>query len=320
MKRLILFLFLQVVLVSFTTSVFAQTPKVILQHDGAVTLYEANQLQNAINDAAEGDVIYLGEGTYNGSVSIDKRISIIGAGQSSIISGSVNITFSETEFSGAHGYLMESLNISTNLIVKSAINDFRIRKVFVGNTLNLNETNTKVVSANVDMCRIGSLYYSSSVAELFVNNTKIATLRYSNASCCTLTNCNIRDLSYDTGSYYSFYGKIVNCIVEKCYSTPLGGNGQAINSLLSKSWAGGSYVQGCYSDSNITLDTNMDCNYTKENLILKGYLGIDGTVVGIDGGTNPFSLDPNTPSVYDSNISVDNATNKLKVTLKVKVE
>jgi len=43
----------------------------------------------------------------------------------------------------------------------------------------------------------------------------------------------------------------------------------------------------------------------------------DGTIIGMFGGTSPYNLVPNVPTVTESKVSVDTANKKLNVSLKV---
>jgi hypothetical protein len=45
----------------------------------------------------------------------------------------------------------------------------------------------------------------------------------------------------------------------------------------------------------------------------QGWLGTDGTIVGMYGGTTPFTLEPNAPKVTDYTIGVDTKTRMLNV-------
>lgn len=49
----------------------------------------------------------------------------------------------------------------------------------------------------------------------------------------------------------------------------------------------------------------------------KGYIGTDGTVVGIEGGSAPFTLEPSVPKVTNSTVAYDAANKLLKVNLTV---
>ena len=56
---------------------------------------------------------------------------------------------------------------------------------------------------------------------------------------------------------------------------------------------------------------------TVEQRQAAGYLGVDGTVVGIEGCVNPFSLTINAPVIKSSSANVD--LNNKKVTINVNV-
>ena len=55
----------------------------------------------------------------------------------------------------------------------------------------------------------------------------------------------------------------------------------------------------------------------KYDLEDKGYIGTDGTVVGIEGGSAPFTLEPSVPKVTNSTVAYDAANKLLKVNLTV---
>ena len=56
---------------------------------------------------------------------------------------------------------------------------------------------------------------------------------------------------------------------------------------------------------------------TKYDLASKDYLGTDGTIIGVYGGSTPFTLDPQVAKVTESSFTVDTTTKKLTVKLKV---
>src|SRR5574344_1069461 len=91
-------------------TVKAQTSKVALQHSGNVTLYNADELSKALDASVDGDTLYLNEGTFTGGITIKKKVTIIGSGSASIISGDVTIAFTGTPTLTAN--LLDALNIS----------------------------------------------------------------------------------------------------------------------------------------------------------------------------------------------------------------
>ena len=59
---------------------------VMLRHNGQTKFYQWDQVQNAVDDAVDGDTIYLTEGNY-APFNIDKRIMVRGAGPATVVEG-----------------------------------------------------------------------------------------------------------------------------------------------------------------------------------------------------------------------------------------
>ena len=91
-------------------SVQAQVAIAALHHNDSVKIYSASGIKNAVNDAVAGDTIYLSEGIFGG-FTVTKPIAIIGAGQTTNISGKVNIGYSNTDSNVEAGVLLSGLNI-----------------------------------------------------------------------------------------------------------------------------------------------------------------------------------------------------------------
>ena len=91
------------------------------------------------------------------------------------------------------------------------------------------------------------------------------------------------------------------------------------SSLPYNSYVGNSILQSCYGVDN---GTNLLTDLSKDALLANGYLGNDGTIVGIYGGNTPFVSDmlPAAPKVTDQSISLDLENKKLNVSLKVTAE
>ena len=171
---------------------------------------------------------------------------------------------------------------------------------------------------------------SSNIVSMTVMNSFIDYL-YSNGvtgNVVTFINCNIRsrysDIAEQTfincifgyGGYAtsssSSTTKLTNCTLLNClYNTN--------SSLPYNSYVGNSILQSCYGvDNGTSLFTGM----SKDDLLANGYLGNDGTIVGIYGGNTPFVSDmlPAAPKVTDQSISLDLENKKLNVSLKVTAE
>ena len=74
----------------------------------------------------------------------------------------------------------------------------------------------------------------------------------------------------------------------------------------------------CYKEdsygSTFLDETSLEAKY---DLASKDYLGTDGTIIGVYGGSTPFTLDPQVAKVTESSFTVDTTTKKLTVKLKV---
>ena len=80
----------------------------------------------------------------------------------------------------------------------------------------------------------------------------------------------------------------------------------------------GCTTQNCMESTNFSINgSTCECNLTTDDLQNASYLGNDGTVVGVYGGTTPFTLVPAVPTVSSYKINVDAANKKLNVNLKV---
>lgn len=74
----------------------------------------------------------------------------------------------------------------------------------------------------------------------------------------------------------------------------------------------------CWYDTSLNITSNtFNCSLGKYELEEKGYIGTDGTVVGIEGGSAPFTLEPSVPKVTNSTVAYDAANKLLKVNLTV---
>jgi len=312
MKKLILLF----VCLAGMVSVNAQTTKIALQHNGNVTLFDADQMEAALNASADGDTLYLNEGTFIGNVTIAKKVAIIGAGENTRINGSITISIPGTPTLTSH--LLDALNISSNIIISQSLNGLKIRKCqFSGISFN-----AKTEDVVIDRCYSYGSYFtlSSNIKKMTVINSKIYKLtgeaeyagdvyfincniyevyNYNSSGLATYVNSIIRSWSYSNSSYHDSSTTYVNCLCGQKYY---------VYSVNQNCWN--------YGNTNI-LDNKANCALTDDELRSKGYIGDDGTVAGITGGTTPFSLVPSTPKVSDYTIKVDTQTKKLNVNIKV---
>ena len=295
--------------------------KALLDHNGTVTLYDG--LQDAINASADGDVIYLTLGTFKGPITISKKITIRGTGETSIIDGDVSISISGSP--KLTSPVLEALTVSGTVSVKSEVNDMILRKSKIGNfTIEAN-----VDGAVLDRCYItNSLTLSSYIKGLTVVNTKLYSVQANSGATqnTTFVNCNFYALYT---AYFS--GTIINSIIQSIsnntsYTSTLNST-VVLNSLINTYCYSSGYpftigsssvTQGCYTIKEYNVvTTGCECKYDTSSLQSKGYLGTDKTVVGIYGGDTPFTLEPSVPKVTSSSLDLDMEKKELNVKLTV---
>lgn len=315
----------------------ASTSVIALQHAGNVTLFDVDEMESAMSAAVTGDTIYLNEGTFDG-FTITKQVSIIGAGENTIINGSVKVTMS-SDSTTLTSRLLDALTIEGFIYNTTVLTGMEIRKcTFQGIYFSANVYDVLIESC---YCTGEGTYTSTSaycfklstyVQSMTVQNSKIHTIIGCGATydAAVFLNCNIYEVlggdssgnSYST-SYPAFCGIIMNSIVAGIvyksssyyYLSPYA---TLINVLYGSSYLV-TYSQNsnCIQYSSPLTETTLECVLTTTELEDYEYLGNDGTVVGIYGGTTTYSLTPSTPTVESSTISVDTANKKLNVTIKV---
>ena len=117
----------------------------------------------------------------------------------------------------------------------------------------------------------------------------------------------------------NFAATIVNSIIYESINPRIINSSVLLNTLLRSGYVyvgTSSVTQGCYYDTN--------SGFSKSKLQEKGYLGTDGTVVGIYGGSTPYSdekmFTPSTPKVTSSKLNLDAEKKELNVNLTVSPE
>ena len=302
--------------------------KILLQHEGGVKVYDSNQMTQALADAVKGDTLFLSEGTFAG-FDLTKEVMIRGCGKTTIITGAVKIAIAGNPTFSAP--LLDALKIDNSFTVSQPCNKLHIRKCWITGDISFSAKSEDVL---IDRCSNSNsnrniFSMSSNIVSMTVMNSVIEYL-YSNGATgnvVTFINCNIgsrySEIANQTfincifgyGGYYnySFYSyKLTNCTLLNClYNTYYSNyyNSNVDNSIL----------QSCYGvDYGEKTLTDM----SKEDLLANGYLGNDGTIVGIYGGNTPYVADmlPAAPKVTESSVKLDLENKKLNVSLKVTAE
>lgn len=295
--------------------------KALLQHKGKVTLFDGDEMQAAIDAAADGDTIYMTLGAFNKPFTINKEITIRGVGEKTVVNGNVTVDIPDNP--KLTSTLIEAVRVIGTFDVQSAVNDMVIRKCMIDNLT----FSADVSGVVIDRCYITkSLTLSSCIKDITVNNSKIKSLlcNAGTTSQMTIVNCNIYSFNPT-----NFCGTIINSVIDYAGSSDYLSIGSSVlmNTLINT-----------YHLKVLTTSVALDCyldyyNYTNSNgrivfescalvysdaqLKSKGYLGTDGTVVGINGGNTPFTLESSVPTVTSSELNLDLEQRKLNVKLTV---
>ena len=320
MKKIFMTMICLTVLGILSANAYKQ--QIAVQHNGNVTQCET--LNAALAAAYAGDTIYLTAGTFGSSstgfCTITKPVTIIGAGAGNSIIGGVIVAIPDTLTLTAN--LLEGVTLSNIFSVSCSINGLKCKKcdfsssVLVGYSYDNGKFYGYGGSYNIkdivfDRCKIKELKYISKIKNMTVANCNI-TENVDGSSTVgegdvVFNNCNIVLYSGTRASFINCWMKLY-----KSSSTPSFHSTTVFMNCfgLSNFWAccTGTDMSNCYSYPVYDpLDESL------ENFIKQGWLGTDGTVVGMYGGPNPFTLKTSAPKVTDYSIGIDTEKKKLNV-------
>ena len=297
-------------LATFTAVQAASTQKCLLQHQGTVKLFDADNIAGAMSAATDGDTLYLTAGEFPG-FTISKKITVRGAGTSTKITGDVTIniagtpTLTQTLLEGVDLY-----SSSKDVVLSSAMKGVKIKQCSMYELVT-NASNSDVI---IDRCYIGDeLRFSDNyIKSMIVLNSEIGDIGRSyhgQKNTINFINCNIR-------FYYPYQvaGTFVNCSITRYYNSSESIKNCSFVNCLFK-WDASSYFassttsQQCYFDAT--------CDWDAATFESLGYMGNDGRVVGLMGGATPYTLELAVPKVTESQISLDPETRVLNVNIKV---
>ena len=315
--------------VSITASAY-NTSAVVLHHNGKMTTYDADQINDAMEDAEDGDEVYLSEGTYP-SFTIKNKITVRGTGELTIINGDINIDIPNTPVLTAN--LLEFVKVLKRVNIKAPLKGMRIKQCaiyyvdFLANTYNsyidrcnidyyLDVSRTYEESVTID--GVQHTYRSPYVKGLTITNSDIywacGVSTPNTPNDCnqntTFINCLFSNLRYSGGT-------IINSIINN-FGGPSYEN-SFYNTVLTNTY----YKSFVYNDSFVSCEFhncysgNTSLDYTTADLASLGYYGNDGTIIGPLGGNTPYTLTPAVPHVTESSMKVDTEKKQLNVTLTV---
>lgn len=299
---------------------------VLLQHNGNITTYAAEDIDQAMAAAADGDEVFLNEGKYPG-FTISKAIKIKGAGQTTVIDGNIVIENTDKDLGDIFiGFLYLQGSIESKTVMgKLDLLQLKVTKGFW-------QSGGTAEELFVDRCDINSSGYlinlSNSYEVKITDRDVTTTTIHPRIKKFTAINSQIY-VRQSTNTYpayppYTF----INCYVVVYDSSTYGLT--IINSIIASirsGWLRDSEIinssynnlnesckqTGCYQNNSDISDWSI---YKLED---NNYFGNDGTVIGPLGGSRntPFTLVPVVPRVTESTLKVDPTNKKLDVTVTV---
>lgn len=310
-------------------SAFAQNSLLAtLSHDGTVsTFYGAGALQEAHASAADGDVITLSSGTFL-STDITKAITLRGAGMQAdtlrgtlptILSGDFKINVSDTL---TNRLTIEGIYNNNTVFVNGILKNAMILK----SRFKSWNTQNKGVMKNVSFihCRVSDQlvpYNQSTFSCMGCYLDYIHINSFENEISAELMNCVINKASRMDGitsvncifrvtgnNYYNSSTVAYNCVafgLANYFKYVPNNTNKVVNNAneIFKTYT------GTYSDSE-TFELTESAKTT--------YLGMDGTQVGIYGGSLPFDATPSNPQITKCNVAAKStADGKLSVDITV---
>lgn len=326
MKKIFFLLFI----LTCAIHINAQTQIATLCHEDSVTsYYGANGLINAYNAAVDGDVITLSQGQFN-AITIKKFITIKGAGmemlnlgdriqEPTILSGafSIYLPSDSTKALTIEGICHEDSYINmagvyNTTFIKCSIAEMITRgEALIVN--NLNFVHCKIYSFGESLSpTIASVNAYNSYFEDFYCKNK-ATAGYN------FTNCIIKT---DFSNIYKCYLK--NCILIGKNESSIHTTNTAHNCIWQGTTTSAEIFSGANANRNnfkISESQQLFLDNTFYELTNEGksYKGLDGTEIGIYGGSMSYSPIPFNLQITKCNVAAKTtADGKLSVEIEVK--
>jgi len=291
-------------------SAMAITAQIVLRHQGNVTQFNPDELPSAIDAAVDGDTILLSAGTFDcgSGITIAKAITIIGAGaENTIFKNRIDIYIPDNPTLTAH--LLDGVRITGALYVDDSVIGLKLRKCVIDGGISAVGNLTIIREMLIDRCKTGVIALSSRFMDMTVVNSDVQVYGSGyTPDAVVFSNCNVI-LGYSSSTIKASF---INCNITDWSVSATVNNDISFTNCLGPSdfWEKWSVAtkNNCYTYT--AGSTEVD---NPDNFIKLGWVGTDGTAVGMYGGTTPFSLEPNAPKVTDYTIGVDTKTRTLNV-------
>ena len=317
-----------------TSLVFAQSSQLAtLSHGSTITTYYgATAFKQAHTDAADGDVITLSSGSFNG-FTITKAVTVRGAGMGMDTVNNTNPTIINSNFTvnvpanDSYRLTLEGIYHDGNITFKNATNVLVLKcRLYTVTVNSTTTTDVCIKDGNFLHCKIFNLNFVKGNASFLNSIISYVTA----ASNLTISNSIVFESDQITRS--SFY----NCILAT-YSKALPSSNIAYNCIGQNRDDSSENIfadlSNNKSNKRVTLSTVFGTNVLNLNddeyvdidnrwyhLSDAGaqYVGNDGKEVGIYGGNMPFDPRTTVPQITRCNVAAKStADGKLSVDIEV---
>ena len=298
-----------------------------LQHgDDLQVFHGASAFKQAVEAAQKGDVVTLSPGAFNSSVTIDKVLTIQGAGyRETYTSEGVVIDLPE----GEDGLLVEGIRFNGKVTVRGYAKSMTFKRCWFSDSYNFNSNYTSIIFETaasevlIQECRMAHFYgYANQNIGIF--NSVVLNLSCDSNSSVLVEHCVIDVLGewpvvyYSivfrphnnqnaAPLYYSIYANETSCRKVGCWRVGYNSN---------YNWYNSPFI----SDSN-SYNMSIGNSYTLTDEAAATYLDNYGTQVGLYGGTLGFTETPSNPQITEADIprQVDD-NGQLHVRFKVEAQ
>lgn len=306
--------------------------KVFLQHNGNITgIFDGSDINKSIEAAVDGDTLFLSLGRFSSDFTINKSICLIGSGAEAG-NDSQRSTYidwgSNPRIDAGDGKILSSVTIEgifsgPGFYVQGKIENLVFKKCCFYNTLGIsnNSNGGYTKKAIIDRCRLDYISTDGNIQDATIKNCKIRTAYGQggqNISSCKFINCNIRQVNSNTKAM--FVNSIINQVNDGTDSY-LSSQSLLVNTLyhnmIGYDPMQNCSQQDCWSSTETLIPNTDDCSLTADQLKEAGYLGTDGTIIGCEGGVNPYSLVRHTPVITQKGVKVDLDNKKVIINVNV---
>lgn len=335
MKKL--FLLSLIAVMTMVSKSFAQSNLVAtLSHEGAIsTFYGTSAFQKAYDAAVNGDAITLSSGSFT-AVNINKALTIRGAGmEPNPTTGSMpTILIGDFIINGWNytGLTIEGIYHNSKMRYQNELKNAKFIKCrfnFIASRQDGNMAD-KMTNCSFIHCKIASSLYLYSTSDVscigcvIVNpQTFGETSKFEMANCYLYVDCN-----------YVRRSTIRNCIIDNWYNGDTFDSNNTLFNNVGATNSGINPFKDCTNGSNTAfsnytdfMNTFFDHSKSIDDMSFEltgtaqtSYLGLDGTQVGIYGGSLPFDPTVSGPQITRCNVaSKSTADGKLSVDIEVSV-